>query len=596
MSRDLDAAVTIAPYLRVPSATTPAWLASDRIAFLGNQSGVPQVWTSGLGGRDAVALTQLPDRIGALLAAPGGQRLVFGMDSGGDERQQLWLLTPEGAATALTNAPDVIHLFGAISPDGRQFAFASNARDAFFFDVLTIDLDPPGEPRLVMATDETLRPVAWSPDGASLLVLRENTNLDSDLLLVPLAGGDPVLLTPHEGEAAIPAAAFAPDGSAVYLLTNQDREFVALARLDLATREQTLLAAPEWDVEALAVGPTGDWLAYAVNEDGVSRVILVDLAYKEETPVSALPPGVASGLTWSAAGDMLAFALTGPRHPSDIWVTGQEAMARRVTTVDLGGLDREAFVIPETIRYPTFDHRLVPAFWYRPAGEGPWPVVVDVHGGPESQRRIDFQPVVQFLLARGFAVLSTNVRGSTGYGKTYSHLDDVAKRMDAVADLDAANAWLRTQPDVIADKLVVFGQSYGGFMVLSSLTTYPDHWAAGVDVVGIANFITFFERTGPWRRRLRAAEYGDPERDRELLISISPIHKAEAITAPLLVLHGRNDPRVPLAETEQIVASLQALGRDVTLRIYDDEGHGLIKVPNKIDGYGAMADFLDRVL
>ena len=592
------APITIEPYLRVPLATSPAWLAGNRIAFLENSTGLPQVWTTGLGAGEPIPLTHLPNRIGALLAAPDGTRLVFGMDAGGDERQQLWSLTPDGAAVALTDQPRVIHTFGAFSPDGRQFAYASNARDDVHFDIWTIELDRPTGARLVMATDETLRPIAWSPDGASLLVHRSNTHLDNDLFLVPAGGGEPVLLTPHTGEAAIPFATFAPDGRALYLLTNQDREFIALARLDLATGDREMLADPDWDVEALAVAPAGDRLAYAVNIDGVSTITLLELAEPDERQVSALPDGVVSGLTWSPAGDVLAFALSGPQYPSDIWVTGLDGLARRVTTAELGGLDRNAFVVPETIRFPSFDGREIPAFWYQPgdAGDGPWPVVVDVHGGPEGQRRVEFNPVIQFLLARGFAVLSTNVRGSTGYGKTFCHLDDVERRMDAVADLDAANAWLRSRPEVAADKLVVFGASYGGFMVLSSLTTYPDHWAAGVDVVGIANFITFFENTGPWRRHLRSPEYGDPEHDHDLLVAISPIHQAERITAPLLVLHGRNDPRVPLAEAEQIVARLQALDRDVSLRIYDDEGHGLIKLANRIDGYGAMADFLDRVL
>lgn len=592
------APVSVEPYLRVPVATTPAWLAGNRIAYLENSTGLPQVWLTSLGGGEPAALTSLPNRIGALLAAPDGGRLVFGMDAGGDERQQLWSLTADGAAIPLTSEPGVIHTFGAFSPDGRHFAYASNARDEVHFDILIIELDRPAAPRLVMATDETLRPLAWSPDGQSLLVHRSNTYLDNDLFLVPATGGEPVLLTPHTGEAAIPDAAFAPDGQSLYLLTNQDREFTALARLALATGEPTLLAAPDWDVEALAVAPSGDWLAFAVNDDGVSTVTLLDLTGDDDRQVSALPVGVVSGLTWSPAGDLLAFALSGPQHPSDIWVTGLDGLARRITTAELGGLDRDGFVGPATTRYPSFDGREIPAFWYRPTGasDGPWPVVVDVHGGPEGQRRVEFNPVIQFLLARGFAVLSTNVRGSTGYGKTYCHLDDVERRMDAVADLDAANAWLRARPEVVPDKLVVFGASYGGFMVLSSLTSYPDHWAAGVDVVGIANFITFFERTGPWRRHLRSPEYGDPERDHDLLVAISPIHQAERITAPLLVLHGRNDPRVPLAEAEQLVDRLRALDRDVTLRIYDDEGHGLIKLANKIDGYGAMADFLDRVL
>jgi dipeptidyl aminopeptidase/acylaminoacyl peptidase len=249
------------------------------------------------------------------------------------------------------------------------------------------------------------------------------------------------------------------------------------------------------------------------------------------------------------------------------------------------------------VRYPTFDGRLTPALWYVPANpSGPAPVVIDVHGGPEGQRRVKYDALTQFLVARGFAVLAPNVRGSTGYGKMYCHLDDVEKRMDAVADVAAAADWLNARSDVATGKIAVYGVSYGGFMVLASLTTYPDRWAAGVDVVGVANFETFFAQTGPWRRRLRAAEYGDPDRDAALLRELSPLHRADRITAPLLVIHGRNDPRVPVGEAEQIVATLRGLGRDVDLRIYEDEGHGLVKLPNRIDGYGAIADFLGRVL
>ena len=588
--------VSVEPYLRISAATSPVWLHDKRIAYLSTESGVAQVWVTDLKGSEPAPLTHFTERIWTLAGSPDGTRLVFEMDAGGNENQQLWLLTPGDEAAPLSSAPDVIHTFGAFSPDGGQIAFASNARSPIPKDVLTLSLAQPAEQHLILATGDTLQPIAWSPDGGTLLVLRRNTALDNDLLLVPATGGEPVHLNPHTGEALITDAAFTPDGTALYVISNQDREFSALGRVDLATGETTPLATPEWDVEAMALSPAGDWLAYVVNEDGISRLFLHDVEYREDIPVSALPAGVVSGLRWSRDGELLAFALAGAQQPSNIWVTGRDALARRVTSVDLAAVDPASFIAPELIHYPSFDGRQIPAFWYRPAGTGPWPAVVDVHGGPEGQERTDFNPVIQFLLARGFAVLATNVRGSTGYGKSYCHLDDVEKRMDAVADLDAANAWLRAQPEVRADKLVIMGASYGGFMVLASLTTYPDHWAAGVDIVGTANYLTFFEHTAPWRRHLRASEYGDPVRDRELLIAISPIHRAEAITAPLLVLHGRNDQRVPLIEAEQITARLRALGRDVTLRVYEDEGHGLAKLPNKIDGYGLMADFLDRVL
>jgi dipeptidyl aminopeptidase/acylaminoacyl peptidase len=589
---------TVEPYLRVTAATNPVWWNEERIAFISDATGVPQVWQVALRTSETTQLTHFLERVGALVASPSGARLVFGMDAGGDERQQLWLIDGDSAPRALTNDPATIHNLGRLSPDGRRLAFASNDRDPRFFDVSVLDLDEPtATPRRVMATDETLTPVAWSPDGSQVLVYRQNTNLDGDLLLVPADGGPPRLLTPHTGEASIGTATFHPDGRSILYLGNQDRENVAVLCLDPETGESEPLVALDWDIEGLALSQDGSWIAYVVNEDGASRLLLRSTTGDEERRIEGLPLGIVEGVTWSPSGKQLAFSVGGPKHPASIWVCDLAGAAGAVATPGLAGLDANSFVEPEIVRYPTFDGRGVPAFWYTPtATPGPWPVVIDVHGGPEGQRRIKYDALTQFLLARGFAVLAPNVRGSTGYGKTYCHLDDVEKRMDAVADVAAAVAWLNARPDVVTGKIAVYGVSYGGFMVLASLTTYPDLWAAGVDVVGIANFHTFFAQTGPWRRRLRACEYGDPERDAELLREISPLHRADRITAPLFVIHGQNDPRVPVGEAEQIVSTLRGLGRDVELRVYDDEGHGLVKLPNRIDGYGAVADFLGRVL
>ncbi|MGH2535359.1 MAG: S9 family peptidase [Thermomicrobiales bacterium] len=584
----------IETYLAIPSATTPAWLDAGRLAYLADVTGVPQVWLTTESDAAPRPLTEFDERIGSLVASPRGDRLVFGMDTGANEHEQLWVVTPGQQPRVLTDDPQTIHQLGAISPDGRRLAYASNARDKQFFDVWTLDLDYPAAPQPVLAADELLMPLAWSPDGRQLLIKRVNTNLDYDLLLMPAGGGEPELLTPHEGEATIEQATFAED--AIFFLSNQDREFVALLRFDLATHQQTILVDAPWDIEDFAVATRGGWLAYAVNEDGASRLTLRHLATGEERPVTGLPLGVADGLTWSHDGDRLAFRLHGPSHPSAIWECGLDGAAHPVTTADLGAR-AGSFIDPEVVRFESFDGRQIPAYWYRPAnGDGPWPVLVDVHGGPESQRRAEFAPLSQYLLAHGFAVLAPNVRGSTGYGKTYCHLDDVERRMDAVADLAAAVDWLRARPDVPADRIAIYGRSYGGFMVLAAVTTYPDLWAAAVDVVGIANFETFLANTGPWRRRTRAAEYGDPARDAALLREISPIHRADRITAPMLVIHGRNDPRVPVGEAEQIVERLRALGRDVELIIHEDEGHQTTKLANKITAYGAMTRFLARTL
>lgn len=589
----------IGRFLDLPVRNTPVWLGDGRLAFLSDASGAPQVWMTAepvaSGSTDAPVqpLTAFTDRIGALLASPAGDRLVFGMDSGGDERQQLWTLTPGGEPRALTADPGTIHALGALSGDGRRLAFASNARARHAFDVWTLDLaNSTAAPAMVLATDELLTPVAWTRDGTGLIIERANTNLDHDLMLLDLASGQTRLLTPHEGESSVGTVVASPVEDALYLPTNHEREFSALIRLELATGECTQLAEPEGDVDALAITPAGDALAYTVNDDGFSRVMLRDLASGAEQQVHGLPFGVASGLAWSVDGERLAFSLSGPQHPSAIWVSDRHGVPFRVTSAPESPAGTP-FVFPTTVRFPSFDGLLIPAYWYRPSvGAAPWPVVIDVHGGPESQRRPEFAAVTQALLANGIAVLAPNVRGSTGYGKTYCHLDDRERRMDSVADLAAAGDWLRVQHEVDPNRIAVMGQSYGGFMVLAALTTYPESWAAGVDVVGIANFVTFLEQTGPWRRKVREDEYGSLTGHPELLREISPLHRAERITAPLFVIHGRNDPRVPLGEAEQIVARLRALGRDVDLLVFDDEGHGLVKRPNRRTGYGAIGAFL----
>jgi dipeptidyl aminopeptidase/acylaminoacyl peptidase len=260
-----------------------------------------------------------------------------------------------------------------------------------------------------------------------------------------------------------------------------------------------------------------------------------------------------------------------------------------------GAIPRSSYASPETVRYETFDGLQIPALYYRPAGaQGRLPVVVRVHGGPEGQSRPIFDAVTQFFLNRGYAVFLPNVRGSTGYGRAYSHLDDVRRRMDSVKDLAACVGWLTAHGAAAPGRIAVMGGSYGGFMTLAAVTNYPELWAAGVDIVGIANWRTFLENTGPFRRRHREAEYGNLEEDGEFLDEISPIAKAGEIRAPMIILHGANDPRVPVGESEQIAAILREHEVPVVYHRYPDEGHGLVKLHNKVHGYTAIGDFLDR--
>jgi dipeptidyl aminopeptidase/acylaminoacyl peptidase len=339
------------------------------------------------------------------------------------------------------------------------------------------------------------------------------------------------------------------------------------------------------------------------HEDGYSRLQLFDVASgweaRRELPAPALPPGIILEARWSQDGAQLALTHSAANDTADVWVWDvAERVLWRATRSSLGGIPRASFIEPSLVRYPTFDGREIPAFLYLPRDRQPrgLPVVINVHGGPEGQVRPSFDPMIQYLVAQGYAVLAPNVRGSTGYGYEYQSLDDVRLRMNSVADLQYAVFWLRESGIADPKRIAVMGGSYGGFMVLSAITTYPDLWAAAVDIVGVANFVTFLENTGPWRRKMRESEYGSLEHDREFLEQISPIHYVDRITAPLLVVHGANDPRVPIGEAEQIVAALRSRSVPVEYMRFEDEGHGLVKRANKLVAYPAIARFLDKYL
>jgi dipeptidyl aminopeptidase/acylaminoacyl peptidase len=590
-----------ARYLNIRSAYGSSFTPDgDRLAFLTNITGVPQVWQVPVDGGWPDQLTFFDERVSFVEYAPNAEQAIFGMDLGGSERTQLYLLTDGGEQSILLTgeAPEAIHTFGGWSRDGTRIAFSSNRRNGTDFDVYVREVGPQGagQARCVFAGQGMHTVVGWGPDGRWIIVSRSYSSLHNDLYRLSVEGGEPELLTPHTGEARYVEVNVAPDGSGLYLATDVGSDFLRPAYLDLRTRELRMLDIEEWDVDALRLSKDGHMLAIVINQDGYSRWKLSDLRTGRELPAPELPPGVCSFLTWSEDSTALSFTLTGPRHPLDVWVYDlRSSQARQVTNSSLAGLPRSSFVAPELVHYPTFDGRTIPAYFYRPqsGARAGLPVIVDVHGGPESQRRVEFNPVYQYFLHRGYAICAPNVRGSTGYGRTYSHLDDVEKRMDSVADLAYAARWLCDSGLADPRRIAVLGGSYGGFMVLAALTSYPELWAAGVDIVGIANFVTFLENTGPWRRHLREAEYGSLERDRALLESISPIHKVDQIRAPLMVIHGANDPRVPVGEAEQIVASIRARGGVVEYLRFEDEGHGIVKLANRLSCYPAIARFLD---
>jgi dipeptidyl aminopeptidase/acylaminoacyl peptidase len=451
---------------------------------------------------------------------------------------------------------------------------------------------PDGEPETLWKTSGYHTVSGWSPDGSFMVVSRHHSNTNNDLYRLDLESGEATLLTPHEGDARFRSANVTPDGSSMYLATDRDGDFVRLARLDLDTLEIEYLTPDDHDVEEVELSKNGRFLAVTRNVGGYSDLLFFN-GRGGRMPDPEVPRGVVGGLAFSPDSGRLAFTLVGPTRNPDVWTMQlPDGEAGRLTRSSTAGIPPSSFRRPGLVRYPSFDGREISAVFYEPETKNA-PVIVNVHGGPESQSRPAFAPVTQYLLGRGHAVFSPNVRGSTGYGKAFTHLDDVRLRMDSVKDLAHAAYWLRERGH---ERIAVMGGSYGGFMVLAALTEYPDLWSAGVDIVGIANLVSFLENTGSYRRALREPEYGSLENDREFLESISPIHKADRITAPLMVIHGKNDPRVPVGEAEQIVDRVRDNGGVVDYLLYEDEGHGLAKLGNRLDAYPKIAAFLDENL
>jgi dipeptidyl aminopeptidase/acylaminoacyl peptidase len=580
-----------ARYLKIRSAWGASWSPdARRVSFLTEITGVPQVWEVPLEGPSwPEQLTFYEERVSGAEYSPTDNRLLFGMDAGGNERMQLFLLE-DGEVRDLTRAPEAIHYSGGFSLDGARIAYTATRRNGTDFDVFVQELD--GEPEMIWEVSGYHTVSDWAPDGSFLLISRHRSNLDNDLYRLDLDNGEAKLLTPHEGDARFYGACVTPDGRSAYLATDRDGDFMRMARLDLSTLDFTYLSPDDWDVESVDLSKDGRYLLASRNVEGYSDLMLFS-GEGRRMPDPEVPEGIVGGFEFSPDSRRLAFTLVGPTRNADVWVLDlPDGDVRQITRSSTAGIPRSTFRRPHLVRYPTFDGREIPGLFYEPEDANA-PVVVNVHGGPESQSRPAFAPVTQYLLHRGYAVFFPNVRGSTGYGKAYTHLDDVELRMDSVRDLVHAAEWLREKGH---QRVAVMGGSYGGFMVLAALTEYPELWSAGVDIVGIANLVTFLENTGSYRRALRESEYGSLERDREFLESISPIHKAEDIKAPLMVIHGKNDPRVPVGEAEQIVEKVRENGGTVEYLLYADEGHGLAKLKNRLDAYPRIAAFLDENL
>jgi dipeptidyl aminopeptidase/acylaminoacyl peptidase len=529
-----------------------------------------------------------------------GDCIVFAQDTGGGEFYQLYRFDPGDArVTRLTDGASR-NLGARWSRSGRWLAYTSTRRNGRDTDLYVMDpADPSTDRRLCEVSGGGWAVLDWSWDDAQLLV-REYRSINESLLhRVDARSGKRERLTPPSQEkVAYGAAQFAKDGRSVYLTTDQDAEFQRLAQLDLATQRLVPLTAHiPWDVEEFDLSPDGKILAFVTNEDGANRLRLLDVRSRRELRAPRLPLGVLSGLSWHENGRDLAFSLSSAQAPTDVFSLDRKTgRLERWTESETGGLDSRQFVEPELVKVRSFDGVGIPAFVYRPHPQkfpGPRPVVINIHGGPEGQAQPVFQARNNYYLSElGVAVVYPNVRGSSGYGKTFLTLDNGFKREDAVRDLGAILEWIRRQPNLDAQRVGVMGGSYGGYMALAAMIHFGEQLRCGVDVVGISNFLTFLRNTQDYRRDLRRVEYGD-ERDPQMaafLERISPTTRARQIAKPLFVVQGKNDPRVPATESEQMVKAIRDHGGQVWYLMAKDEGHGFQKKRN------ADLQFLSTIL
>lgn len=472
---------------------------------------------------------------------------------------------------------------------GDKFSYFSTKRNGKDWDIYISDID--GNSEMILSEGGAWTAVDWSPDDKKLLIRKSISANESYYYVYDLTSKKLTQINPSNDKISYGSAVFSKDGKGIFYSSDQNNEFKKLRYYDLSTgKEKILTEKIDWDVESIQLNKKGDKLAFTVNENGLSKLYLMNTRDFSFRQVKSIPTGLIGGLSFNPKGDKLALTINTPTSPSDVFMFDlKNNSLEQWTFSEVGGLNQDNFIFPELFHYETFDSvngkpKTIPAFIYKPKTKGPHPVVIDIHGGPEAQARPSFNPINQYYaLEMGIAVIEPNVRGSSGYGKTYLELDNWYNRENSVKDIGKLIEWIEKQPDLDPKRIAVTGGSYGGYMVLASMIHFNDKIRCGVDIVGISNFVTFLNNTQDYRRDLRRVEYGDeriPEM-REFLLKISPTTNAHKITKPLFVVQGLNDPRVPYTEAEQIVQAVRKNGTEVWYLLAKDEGHGFRKKSNR---------------
>jgi dipeptidyl aminopeptidase/acylaminoacyl peptidase len=596
-----DLPVDIVRFLLTRGAGSPQ-LSPDgeSVVFTSNVTGLAQLWLVSARGGWPRQLTFGP-AVTLHRWLPDGSGLMYAADRQGDEREAYWFLSADGTRERpILDFDGAFRVFGSFDDDGSRLVYSSTLRNGIDFDIHVADVAT-GESRLVHEGRFGYLADAWQP-GGSLVLVRETRGEDgNDLHLLDIDSGELQTLFAPPEHAYFGDFAWRPDGSGFYLITNYEREFQAVAHYSLASGELEILEQVEGqDIDGLALSPDGRDLVWTVNDGGWSRLEGRDLSTGRPLAVPELPRGVYS-IGFAGASSVLSISVSGPDEPGAVWTWNLETeQLAEAAPSELAGIPREILVSPETVSFRARDDVELHGLLYlpTPAGENPPPLLMLVHGGPTAQARPDFSAVTQYLVGRGIAVLDFNFRGSTGYGKTFTRLDNQRLRPDAVRDLIDALDFLRADGRVNADRAAVMGGSYGGYLVNDVLGRYPEAFAAGVSFVGVSDWVRALEEASPALQASDRIEYGDIHdvQMREFFRELSPLTRVDRIIAPMLFQHGANDPRDPVGESDRMVLALRERGLEVEYLRHPDEGHSVRRLENRIDMYRRVAAFLEKHL
>lgn len=573
----------------------------SHVLISSDQTGVFNAYALPVAGGDPVPLTaSTTNATFAQSYFPDGRRILVAADQGGNELTHIYVRETDGTLRDLTPGDKVKAGFVGFSDDGQTFWLTSNERDASAFDVYAYDATT--YERKLVFQNPGLNVTAVSGDGRLVALIKSHTSANSDIYLADLqAGGEPYLISEHTGDVAYDVSGFGPNGATLIYTSNQDGEFAQAYAYDIANKAHNRTTQADWDVMYVSFSPNGRYRVTAVNADASTELTIEDAQTRAPVRLTGLPQGDITGVRFDPGADLAAFTVVSDTSPADVFIadlsTGQ---ARRLTSALNPAIKESDLVEATIVRYPGEGGVMVPAVLYRPksaSAANPAPAVVLVHGGPGGQTRRGYSAMVQHLVNHGYAVLGANNRGSSGYGKTFFHMDDKKHGEADLRDIVAGGDWLRAQDWVADDQVAVMGGSYGGYITAAALAFHPDKFEAGIDIFGVTNWVRTLESIPAWWGAQRVAlfdEMGDPATDAVRHRAISPLFHAEKIQRPLLVIQGANDPRVLQVESDELVEKVRANNVPVEYVVFPDEGHGFQRRANRIKAQESYLAFLNR--